>query len=320
MFTRIPIPTPFQVGRVNTYLAGQTLVDPGPDSEEAWSTLLGRLEEENLQPDDIRQVLVTHPHPDHFGLASRLRERGARVVASPSGATIIGDFRGRLDHEQAFFTDFFRRCGLSAENARTVTDLPSSFLPYAPDVETDRTVDTGDELDVAGTTVTVTAVTGHAPGELLFTYEGGEKRAIVGDHVLPDVTPNPFLQPPPADDEERPRIVPAYNRSLERLRDEEYDRFLPGHGEPIEDPSGRIEEILTAHEKRTERVRKLVDGPTTAAEVMRGLFDDLPVTEQYSGMSEAVGHLDVLESRGEVRQRESGDLLVYEPSRSDSPQ
>lgn len=321
MFTRIPVPTPFKVGRVNAYLAGRTLVDPGPDSEQAWSALLRRLEKENLQPEDLRQVLVTHPHPDHFGLAHRLRERGAQVVASPESAAIVGDFAGRLEREQAFFADFFRRCGLSAEHARTVTDLPASFLPYAPDVGTDLTVDAGDDVEVADATVTVDSVAGHAAGELLFAYEmDGKKRAIVGDNVLPEVTPNPLLQPPPSNGDERPRILPAFNRSLRRLREEGYDNFLPGHGDQIENPGERIDEILAAHEERTEEVRSIVDGPTTPADVMTGLFGDMPVTDQYSGMSEAVGHLDVLENRGEVRQRASGDVIVYEPSTSGSPQ
>ena len=57
MFTRFSIPTPFQVGPVNAYLAGRTLVDPGPGSEEAWAALLDALEERDLGPTDIEQVL-----------------------------------------------------------------------------------------------------------------------------------------------------------------------------------------------------------------------------------------------------------------------
>ena len=82
MFDRISLPTPFQVGPVNAYIAGRTLVDPGPDSEEAWTALLSALEQRSLAPTDIEQVLITHPHMDHFGLASRVVEAsGATAVA-----------------------------------------------------------------------------------------------------------------------------------------------------------------------------------------------------------------------------------------------
>ena len=169
-------------------------------------------------------------------------------------------------------------------------------------------------MTIDGAEVTTRAAEGHAAGELVFEFEDGEAGAIVGDQVLPDITPNPFLLPPHQKGGERPRVLPAYNRSLERLRDREYDRVLPGHREVITDPAGRIDEILAAHEKRTENVWELVDGATTAVEVMEGLFGDLPATEVFSGMSEAIGHLDVLEERGRVESSERGGMVVYEPT------
>jgi hypothetical protein len=45
---------------------------------------------------------------------------------------------------------------------------------------------------------------------------------------------------------------------------------------------------------------------------MDELFDDLPVTEYFPGMSEAVGHLDVLDERDEVEAREQGGVVVWE--------
>src|SRR6056297_2322729 len=109
MFRRFSIPTPFQIGAVNTYHTNRTLVDPGPDSEEAWPALLSNLETHDLPPDDITQVLITHPHPDHFGLAHRFADRGATIVASPEAASIMADFEGRFEYEQRYFTDFFER-------------------------------------------------------------------------------------------------------------------------------------------------------------------------------------------------------------------
>lgn len=312
MFTRISVPTPFQIGRVNAYVAGRTVVDPGPDSEEAWAALLDGLNDHDLAPGDIEQVLVTHPHPDHFGLASRLHGLGARVAASPTAADIIGDFRGRLEDEQKFFRPFFERCGLSAETANTVTDLPTAFLPYAPDVQTERELADGDTITIGETALSVDAVTGHASGEILFSFEAdGERRALVGDNVLGSITPNPFLQPPPEPGGERPRVLPAYNESLAWLRDQRHGQFLPGHGDRIDDPPGRIDEILAAHEDRTAAVYDLVDGPTVPADVMHGLFDDLPVTEQFSGLSEAVGHLDVLVERDRITSFEDDGVVRY---------
>ncbi|WP_459194625.1 MBL fold metallo-hydrolase [Halosimplex sp. J119] len=313
MFERVSVPTPFQVGPVNAYLAGRTVVDPGPDSEEAWSRLTDALAERDLEPDDVDQVLVTHPHPDHFGLASRFRERGASVVAHPDAATIMADFPERLDAEQAYFREFFERCGMEPSTADTVTELPGAFVNYAPSVETDREVAAGDTVTVDGRQLRVDGLVGHAEGEVLFAFDGPAGReAVVGDNVLAEITPNPFLQPPPEPDAERPRVLPAYNERLESLREDGYDRMHPGHRDRIEDPTARIDAILDEHDERTERVAGMLDEPTAPVEVMTELFGDLPVTEQFPGMSEAVGHLDVLEAAGRVTVRESEGTIVYE--------
>lgn len=315
MFTRLSIPTPFAVGPVNAYIAGRTIVDPGPGSEEAWSTLLAGLEEHGLTPADIEQVLVTHPHPDHFGLAKRLRDEGASVLTTPASAEIIADFAGRLEYEQDFFTDFFESHGMAATTAETVTELSESFLSFAPAVETDVLLDDGETITIDGVELTTESVVGHAPGEAIFTFEtDGERQAIVGDHVLGEITPNPLLLPPEEDHDERPRVLPAYNRSLDSLQERAFDRLLPGHREVIADPPNRIAEIRAAHEDRTANVDALVEGPTTAVEVMEGLFGDLPLTEYFPAMSEAIGHLDVLEGRGKVETSTNGGLVVYEPT------
>ncbi|MFW6153433.1 MAG: hypothetical protein ACOC42_03650, partial [Halobacteriota archaeon] len=137
--------------------------------------------------------------------------------------------------------------------------------------------------------------------------------AIVGDHVLDPITPNPFLQAPLEPGGDRPRMLPAYNRSLDRLAERGFASLLPGHDEPIDRPTHRIEQLRRFHEHRSDRTAEVVDEPVTAAQVMRELFGDLPVTEQFAGMSEAMGHLDVLEARGRVERRPDDEWIRFVP-------
>lgn len=317
MFHRIPVPTPFEIGRVNTYVAGKTIVDPGPNSDQSWEELVEGLNEIGLAPEDIEQVLITHPHLDHFGLTKRFKDRGATVYASPETAGIVSDFPARLDHEQSYFAPFFQRCGVEPAIAETVVTLPDSFLTYSSSFETDVELTAGDTLTVDGKAIRIAELAGHAIGELLFEFEtDSETQAIVGDTVLGHVTPNPFLQPPPEDGGDRPRQVLQFNETLADLADAGYDRLLSGHGTPIDEPAERIEEIRDAHEERTSNALELVDGQTQPIEVMDGLFGDLPVVETFSGMSEAVGHLEVLEDRGEVEQVPDSEDIYYRPVES----
>lgn len=312
MFQAIPIPTPFQIGDVNAYIADGVVIDPGPAGDDAWRALTAGLADHGSNPADITDVVITHPHPDHFGLAARLQEDGASVTAGKRGAAIIEDFESRYEYERAFFMDFFIHHGMSKDAAQTTLGLPEQFLRFAPSVPVDATVRQGDIIDGGGTDLTINTTMGHAVEELLISYAAhGERHAIVGDHVLADITPNPVLQPPDAMDDRRPRMLPKFNQSLASLAAADYDRFLPGHRQPIHDPTERIREILAAHEQRTTNVKELVATPTTAFDVMIGLFDDLPVTEYFAGMSEAIGHLDVLTDRDEVQRTEDNGSIVF---------
>ena len=315
MFERHPVPTPFPVEPVNVYVADRTIVDPGPETDEAWSVVRAALDEHGLEPADVERVLVTHPHPDHVGLARRFRDRGARVLASEETAAIVSAYADRLEYERAYFVEAFRRHGLAESVLESVFEFTVALSRYVSDCPVDRLLAEGSTVDVGRTTLTAEPVTGHAPGELCFAYEReGTRRALVGDHVLAGVTPNPLLQPPEEPTGDRPRVLPAFNASLARLRDRAFDRLLPGHGVAIDRPAERIDGILAAHEARTDAVSALVSEPTTAAEVMDGLFGPLPPTEAFAGMSEAIGHLDVLEERGLVRRRTDGEnRITYEP-------
>jgi len=82
---RLPIPTPFAVGRVNCYLIVDkplTLVDTGPNSGKALDELEQSLGAHGHRVEDLERIVVTHQHIDHLGLVDILARRsGAEVCA-----------------------------------------------------------------------------------------------------------------------------------------------------------------------------------------------------------------------------------------------
>ena len=61
---------------INVYLVrgekGYLLVDSGWNTEESFSALHKGLVEIGAEVKDISRILVTHVHPDHYGMAGRL--------------------------------------------------------------------------------------------------------------------------------------------------------------------------------------------------------------------------------------------------------
>src|SRR5919201_1291581 len=81
----MPIPTPFLVGRVNTYLIEDdplTLVDSGPNSGTSLDTLERGLNALGHRPEELELILVTHQHIDHEGLVGILARRSGAEVAA----------------------------------------------------------------------------------------------------------------------------------------------------------------------------------------------------------------------------------------------
>ena len=62
-----------------------------------------------------------------------------------------------------------------------------------------------------------------------------------------------------------------------------------------------INDRFKMHERRASKLLKaLSDGPRTAFELAEGLWGSLAYTQTFLGLSEVVGHMDLLEARGEL--------------------
>src|SRR3990172_2794965 len=73
---KVPIPDN-PLGFLNSYLIrgdkGCLLVDAGWDTDEAFHALEDQLQALGLGFQDIVTIVLTHVHPDHYGLAGRIK-------------------------------------------------------------------------------------------------------------------------------------------------------------------------------------------------------------------------------------------------------
>jgi glyoxylase-like metal-dependent hydrolase (beta-lactamase superfamily II) len=155
---------------------------------------------------------------------------------------------------------------------------------------------------------------GHSPG--LICFHSPEKKILfTGDHLLKEITPNPILN---VSENIFPLRYPSlreYLTSLEKIERMDLSLLLPGHGEQIHDAKGLIQKVFSHHKERMDLVIGFLSkGEKTPFEIATDLFPSVPPFEVFLGISEAVGHLEILREKRMVgvKEKEGKDYYFLE--------
>jgi len=314
----VPVPIPGNpLGYTLVYALeserGPVLVDAGWQHEEAWSALTGGLASLGLDVREVYGVVVTHYHPDHAGLAGRVREAsGAWIAMHQNDAEIVRAFRTavREDADRSWELDALRRAGAADDDLIAIQD-PSGHVD--PPEEPDRELTDGDLVDLPGRKLRVIWTPGHSPGHICLHLEDGD-RIFTGDHVLPRITPHIGLYP-----YDVPDVDPLgdFLDSLDRLREVKATHVLPAHQYRFTGLAERAAEISAHHEERLAELTALLsERPATLWELSAGLtwrqpWSAMPVVARRMAAGEAAAHLRVLEGRGVARRAGQAEPLRY---------
>jgi hypothetical protein len=164
----IPVPWPDSGLRYTlAYLldtrAGVALVDTGWPSETAWTALEDGIRQAGHDLAEVGYVLVTHAHPDHLGMANRVREAsGARVGMHPAEAATLRSADRSAWRERV--AGWLKSRGAPPNEATQITDLLAGGVARharlaRPDVEIEH-----DTLPLgAGTAVRAVWTPGRRP-------------------------------------------------------------------------------------------------------------------------------------------------------------
>jgi glyoxylase-like metal-dependent hydrolase (beta-lactamase superfamily II) len=182
---------------------------------------------------------------------------------------------------------------------------------FSQPVTVDVAVEDHDELALGDSSWEVIHTPGHDRGHICL-YHRPSGHLLSGDHLLPDISSNPVLETPRPGETERPRSLVQYLHSLKRVAALEVAVALPGHGAPIKDLCGLVAERVAFHRRRAqEMMTLLVQGPRTAYQITKLLFTDLHGMNLFLGLSEVIGHLDILEDEGRVVAQEGKMPVLY---------
>lgn len=321
---RIPLPLPGDgLKAVNVYAVeqpdGVILVDAGWALGDARSDLEAGLAAIDRDLSEVRRVLVTHVHRDHYEQAVVLqRELGTPIGLGLGERPSLEQLLEEPPGEHAPMMVRLRQAG-AAPLIAAVTRLHEQRR-LDPDVAApawslpDHWLTDGEVLALEGRRLRVLHTPGHTQGHVcLVDEEAG--LLFSGDHVLPHITPSIGFEQIPVES-----ALADYLASLALVRGLPDLEMLPAHGPVRPTTHDRIDELLAHHEHRLRATAKAVaDGSATAYEVARALgwtrreraFDDLDAFNQMLAVNETAAHLDVLVRRDELGVGEEDGVRRY---------
>jgi glyoxylase-like metal-dependent hydrolase (beta-lactamase superfamily II) len=316
------IPTPFQVGRVNTYLLEDeplTLIDSGPNSGKALDELERQLDALGHQIEDLELVVITHQHIDHLGLVDIIAKRsGAEVAALDLLAPFVENFGADAERDDEEAAVLMRRHGISEEVVTALRQVTGSFRAWGSRTEVTRPLSDGQVLELRNRRLEVQHRPGHSPSDTVF-WDAERRILLAADHLIKHISSNPLISRPLDGSAKRTQALVTYLRSLKRTRELPAEIVLSGHGEPITDHAALIDERFALHQRRAEKLYGLIaERPRTGHELAQALWGDVAVTQAFLTLSEVIGHVDLLVNAGHVREAEDGEVVRYEAT-SDLP-
>jgi glyoxylase-like metal-dependent hydrolase (beta-lactamase superfamily II) len=267
---RLPLPWPgVPHGNVWAVAAdgGIVLFDTGIGGKGGLRRFDLALSQAGFGLEDVRLLVCTHSHTDHYGLAAPIVEgAGCELWMHPAW----GHVRLMADDPVAALEnriEVARQSGVPPAALERYRAMREDNDDNGIDaiVEPDRDLLPGVEVETDLGTWRVHETPGHAPSHVVL-HQPERKLLISGDHLLGRTVL--FF-----DHGHSPDPVGEFLRSLDEIEPLDVDLVLPGHGRTFRDPEAKIAEARRQVEELLSKTRTaLADGETTAFDIVAGLL------------------------------------------------
>jgi glyoxylase-like metal-dependent hydrolase (beta-lactamase superfamily II) len=299
----IGIPNPMFEGELNLYvIAGDplTLVDTGIGTPEALVALEKGLASHGLSIDAVQQVVLTHKHADHIGLAGDIAERSrATVFVHEDDWEGVADLDARHAEFIPLVIKRMRQFHTPEADIEAMVKFLGHGKRFARQTPAQRLRD-GDRLRISDHDLEVIHTPGHTQGSICLRYG---IYLFSGDHVLPAISPNIG-----AGEMRRSGMMRRFLDSLDRIASLQTDDIvvLPGHGPPFSNLAERAAELKEHHGQREKAILDILraGGPQTVYEIARAMWPKLPGYHLSLGTNEVNAHLEKALEDGSVRQED----------------
>lgn len=315
-FCTISIPIPYASGTVNVYFTERpvpTLIDLPPNEAGYREHLEKALGQKGCSLSrDIRRVIITHPHFDHCGLASWIvNQSGAEIWAFNGSGACLEGFPEETLKDFKYYSSLLEDAGVPGRGSEYLDEFLQILLRLGSRAQISRYLKERDEIEFGSRVFEVVHVPGHTPWCMMM-YDATSQLAFTGDFLIKDISSNAVVQRP--ESVAGPyKSLKSYIASLRKVRDLGLRQAFPGHGRPVTNVQGWIQDILLFIETRKNQILAVVTNRADCSpyQVMKVLFPDLCNWQILLGISEVIGHLELLEEDGMIERSRGQERLLF---------
>ncbi|HLQ31310.1 MAG TPA: MBL fold metallo-hydrolase [Chloroflexota bacterium] len=315
----MPLPFP-RLPVVNVYLIRDGdelgLVDCGMNIDGAFDTFSSYLKHLGHEFKHIRQILVTHSHPDHIGLSGRIREAsGGNLIMHRDEAAIVPSRYVDVDRILADLRAFLSRHGTPEDQVLDFSEVSLHWRAYVSLHRPDTEVNDGERLSFGDTRWELIWTPGHSAGHVV-AYDQQRKLLFSGDHLLAKISPNVSKHPQSTLDP-----LHDFEASMRKVAAYDVNQTLPAHGDLFGHPAERVTELLAHHQTRRERCLEAIGaGAVSAWEISRLVFPrPEALFEKRMALFETLAHLEALRVEGRLVEEVEGGRSLWVKASKASP-
>jgi glyoxylase-like metal-dependent hydrolase (beta-lactamase superfamily II)/8-oxo-dGTP pyrophosphatase MutT (NUDIX family) len=271
-----PVRTPTKPPATHTncyliYTSSELLViDPGSPYQDEQAALAGCVDDLISEARTVREIILTHVHPDHV-----------------AGVNVL---RNHLEEKHGMKTSV------------AVHRFTAEALSHQ--ITVDRHIEDNELLELAGEpSITLRALhtPGHARGHLCF-YDERTGALVSGDNI---VGFGSVLIDPPEGNMRDYLSSLRRMRALPKL-----SVLFGGHGPAIANPYEKIDEYITHRQRREELILSAVRaGATTPKEIVTRAYTDVSLKAHAMAERAVMAHLEKLEAEGLVVQAKPNEFV-----------
>jgi len=316
---KVPIPDN-PLGNLNCYLVkgkdGWLMIDTGWYTPDAYEALKSGLKALGLTTTDIASMIITHVHPDHFGLAGRIKHSSpkTRLIMHRWEADLIESRYIKFAELREKWDPLLMRHGVPLDEIESLKSASMPTLQYVITTMSDDTVYGGEIISTGMYDLEVIWTPGHSPGHICL-YEPKNQMLFSGDHVLPTISPNVSYNAQSGDNP-----LGDYIGALHKVQNLPITKVLPAHEHIFTDLRGRIDQIIEHHAARKQEMLRVIarehhHAYYIASQVTWSLpgliWNQFPPMHRRMAVSETVAHLESMRWEGTAIRITTDGVITY---------